>query len=36
MRYCVRKKLLPDLLKLGILLAGIAKDVLDLAKVWLK
>jgi hypothetical protein len=31
-----KKSLLPELLKLGILLAGIAKDMLDLAKVWLK
>jgi hypothetical protein len=32
----MRKKLSPDLLKLALLLAGIAKDVLDLAKAWLK
>ena len=28
--------LLPEFVKLALLLAGIAKDVLDLAKIWLK
>lgn len=32
----MRKKPPLDFLKLALILAGIAKDVLDLAKVWLK
>jgi hypothetical protein len=33
---CMRKKPPLDLLKLAVILAGIAKDVLDLLKEWLK